>query len=1396
SISKAPEISSISKAPDISSISKAPDISSILKVPEISSISEVPEISSISPPIRRSKRQIEKLERELVAAANVDVLDHEVPKEKLVKHEEKKSDDKDTKSLKIETNLNSDIKVSNYKSFAEFKKRHLKVMIEDCRNMKNEDESVPIVSSNSTEEILHDSMDNKCKNDSAVEDKDIQNLKQPEPQAKSKYLRKTKVHKPADVESDEKSNIHSPHVKKRKYLNLIPNSNNSSPKKSSECEEKSDKSGNKNVLKEKKKTIEHIKQKNLTHIGKKRKKHASSSEKLPSNSEVHQVADSPVSKRKKCVSFSEDLLSSDKPEAIPRKQRISSDCKESHQKTAVSSPVISTTPVSKVHKKKILRRDSLRLINDDGPALFSQPDVMIKVSVDDNANKKDEKESDFSDRQNKVKTADMPAVKNSLKENHEMKEKQMLKDKSESNKLSLKTKQEKEEVIKVMQEEKEKETAKLKQDDKGKQALKQEDKGKQGEKEKQALKEDDKEKQVLKEENKEKYALKQEDKEKELKQDKQDLKVKNEEEERQKGEKERLILNQEEKEKQMLKQDESKVNQKENQILKAIEEPTEEHLEEKHAEEYQEEKHKDREKHNEEKSECNDENSYDHQMDCSDNLQYTEREFDQQKEMQHSYNNFTNIEAFLESSKFHAAVQEVEGNASKDSKCISQSTAETSEKVGDKKCSPKGTLKHDDDENLVESISNTESDSQILSLTGINEEPKLIPERKSRRLIKKKEFFGDTSDSSDSKKVSAAKNKRTNLDKPTGRGRRSSVKNKNISKNGELNGRNGHLEEDISTDPDSSEEDDPKKLWCICRKPHNSRFMIQCDKCEDWFHGSCVGVTKQYGRQLEKQKKEWNCPNCRLKGESSPQKAEKSLKQAADIGSPNEKNSKTDERDEHENRKKPLFQDVNMLNSTNFENNKMPTSDVKNFHSSALEQLPSDDISLKKEKAHSNIVEKSDKISKVRISKQPSQQKPSAAFKQNLSSNLKIPDDALKLSKQSSLTNAKSDVSLKSPVLPKQPLSNSQNASPNKKTSTVKVVSRVSGKSTSVFLDPKRKLSNALKEKDELIKKKQSCVNCQSEARSNSCYCSDECIEKYAALFLKTLPNKGNLKGHEFDSQRLVVLNRFNGNLINENGPTAGEIVSWLKSNPTFIITGSSNTSSSTKKDASSLKKEAESNSSSERKDSTDESAKTTIRLNVRKTLKNILLERCKKADDLEMSEEDVQKIAVKIEEELNALFKDNSFKYRAKYRSLMFNIKDPRNQGLFRKILKGNIPPDRLVRMTPEELASMELAKWREQENQHLLDMIKRVQLEQQKSGSGLLLKKTHKGEVEIEDDLTSIIEVSSDGFLSNMMSRDQPYAQRILGISLPHRFLPQNVRKCMKRGYQETPHFCLEDA
>lgn len=54
--------------------------------------------------------------------------------------------------------------------------------------------------------------------------------------------------------------------------------------------------------------------------------------------------------------------------------------------------------------------------------------------------------------------------------------------------------------------------------------------------------------------------------------------------------------------------------------------------------------------------------------------------------------------------------------------------------------------------------------------------------------------------------------------------------------------------------------------------------MIACDKCEDWFHGKCVNITKAMGRDMEEKGIEWTCPNCKQKGLGKTPKDEKSKK--------------------------------------------------------------------------------------------------------------------------------------------------------------------------------------------------------------------------------------------------------------------------------------------------------------------------------------------------------------------------------------------------------------------------------------------------------------------------------------------------------------------------------------
>lgn len=142
------------------------------------------------------------------------------------------------------------------------------------------------------------------------------------------------------------------------------------------------------------------------------------------------------------------------------------------------------------------------------------------------------------------------------------------------------------------------------------------------------------------------------------------------------------------------------------------------------------------------------------------------------------------------------------------------------------------------------------------------------------------------------------------------------------------------------------------------------------------------------------------------------------------------------------------------------------------------------------------------------------------------------------------------------------------------------------------------------------------------------------------------------------------------------------------------------------------------------------------IRVTVQKTLREQLtLRMAETMDSPKLSAEEITKFAADTEREIYMLFnRDTTSKYRAKYRSLMFNIKDRKNETLFRKICDTSIQPKQLVRLSPEDLASQELAQWRENENKHQLEMIKKSELDLLACPKSYVLK-THKGEELIEN-------------------------------------------------------------
>ena len=147
----------------------------------------------------------------------------------------------------------------------------------------------------------------------------------------------------------------------------------------------------------------------------------------------------------------------------------------------------------------------------------------------------------------------------------------------------------------------------------------------------------------------------------------------------------------------------------------------------------------------------------------------------------------------------------------------------------------------------------------------------------------------------------------------------------------------------------------------------------------------------------------------------------------------------------------------------------------------------------------------------------------------------------------------------------------------------------------------------------------------------------------------------------------------------------------------------------------------------------------TPLRKNVTKGLKDALKTRVEKTEGITIIEEDLDQLVKDIEEALYKLYnRDVGSKYKSKYRSLVFNIKDPKNNGLFRKIVRKEYSTNRIAAMTAEEMASKELKEWRQAELKHDIEKIKSHEIEMAQLGAKFVMK-THKGDLVMEDGRTS---------------------------------------------------------
>ncbi|KAJ2947972.1 hypothetical protein O0L34_g9764 [Tuta absoluta] len=532
-------------------------------------------------------------------------------------------------------------------------------------------------------------------------------------------------------------------------------------------------------------------------------------------------------------------------------------------------------------------------------------------------------------------------------------------------------------------------------------------------------------------------------------------------------------------------------------------------------------------------------------------------------------------------------------------------------------------------------------------------------------------------------------------------------------------------------------EDDPYRLWCICRQPHNNRFMICCDGCEDWFHGKCVNITKAMGQQMEELGQEWRCPNCLKKSKTPPNK---------------------------------------MKSKLSMPHRKPDSPHKQGSHTPSPGLVPKDGS-----KSACIVCKRAARASSIYCS--------DACILQHAQESLggqphHAPADAG--------TGRPSDKKSDSRVIVYERKSGRLLAGPNAPTAE-NLKTWLQKNPTFEVVRP----GTLHTIKPNLIKKKPAA----------------EANKIQTTLNFERIPKKAGEGGPRTPQQELRERPKL---MPQREEPRTPQRAPGARSQPPQHVDTPRPSTSAVRPTPPEVKKPARitatrsqsdkaavSPSAARRKDAPEQrrhkmDSTEPIRENVRKSLQEQMAIRMQENKGKKFNEQEIHDFAYETESELHELFgRDVGMKYKAKYRSLMFNIKDRKNLSLWQKICDRKITPAQLVRLSPEEMASQELAQWREEESKHQLELIKKSELDLLAASKTYVLK-THKGEevmekkdsiqteldpeVPVEDVVIALNDSTVGEDVTNESMQDKP--------DTPSKPEPKDSKKKDKRDRSSTRH------
>ena len=63
---------------------------------------------------------------------------------------------------------------------------------------------------------------------------------------------------------------------------------------------------------------------------------------------------------------------------------------------------------------------------------------------------------------------------------------------------------------------------------------------------------------------------------------------------------------------------------------------------------------------------------------------------------------------------------------------------------------------------------------------------------------------------------------------------------------------NNEINDGDKTNTSATDQDQIIPLYCVCQEPYvKGEFMIECDKCKEWYHGRCVGIEEKQSQYIE-----------------------------------------------------------------------------------------------------------------------------------------------------------------------------------------------------------------------------------------------------------------------------------------------------------------------------------------------------------------------------------------------------------------------------------------------------------------------------------------------------------------------------------------------------------------